>query len=323
MTRREFFIGAAATAAAGCVSSAAGAPAVDANLSVFMSDIHISGLNVKGQPTYQNPLLDRAIDQVLAMNPRPKRVLVFGDVALWNGRAADYAESAPKLKRLSDAGIEVTVTTGNHDHREPLFAAYPRQKAITPVPGRVTSTVDLGTADFLLLDSLQENPKGEGSGNAVDGTLDEAQAAWLMKTAAEAKRPFFVGAHHPAEELSVTVGSGEKAKKVSLLAALEDNPNFAGYVHGHNHRWYKNWYHKGYSKRHVVRYACLPSTGWWGTIGFATFRTFADRAELKLAPGNDFFFPKPLAAGERRPPAWDEIVKEDRESAACTFVYAH
>ena len=319
MTRREFFIGAAATAAAGCVSTGAGAPAVDANLSVFLSDIHISGLNVKGQPTYQNPLLDKAIDRILAMNPRPARALVFGDVALWNGRAADYAESAPKLKRLSDAGIEVTVTTGNHDHREPMFAAYPRQKEITPVPGRVTSKVDLGTADFLLLDTLDENPKGEGSGNGVAGTLDEAQAAWLMKTAAEATRPFFVGCHHPPEEIKVKVNG----KTVQVLAALEDNPNFAGYVHGHNHRWYRNWFHKGYSKRHVTRYACLPSTGWWGTIGFATFRTFADRAELKLAPGNDFFFPKPLAKDERRPPMWDEIVREDAASGTCTFPYAH
>ena len=324
MTRREFFIGAAATAAAGCVSATgADKPVVDQNLSVFLSDIHISGLNVKGQPTYQNPLLDKVLDQILAMNPRPARALVFGDVALWNGWAADYAESAPKLKRLSDAGIEVTVTTGNHDHREPLFAAYPRQKDITPVPGRVTSKVDLGTADFLLLDSLNENPKGEGTGNKVDGTLDDAQAAWLMKTAAEAKRPFFVGCHHPPQEVLVTVGSGKKAKKVSVLAALEDNPNFAGYVHGHNHRWYRNWFHKGYSKRHVVRYACLPSTGWWGTIGFATFSTFADRAESTLAPGHDFFFPKPLAEGERRPPMWDEIKREDAASGACTFLYAH
>ena len=319
MTRREFFIGAAATAAAGCVSSAAVTPSVDANLSVFLSDIHISGLNVKGQPTYQNPLLDKAIDRILAMSPRPARVVVFGDVALWVGRAADYAESAPKLKRLDDAGIEVTVTTGNHDHRETMFAAYPRQKTVTPVPGRVTSKVDLGQADLLLLDSLNENPQGEGTGNIVGGTLDDAQAAWLLKTAAEAKRPFFVGAHHPPDELSVTVGK----KKTALLAALADNPNFAGYIHGHNHRWYKNWYHKGYSKRHVVRFACLPSTGWWGTIGFATFRTCSDRAELELAPGNDFFFPRPLGADERRPATWDEIVKEDRASALCTFLYRH
>ena len=282
MTRRGFFFGAAAVAA----GTALGDDGVDENLSVFLSDIHISGVGVKGQPTYQNPLLDKAIDQVLAMRPRPKRAVVFGDVALWVGRAADYAESVPKLKRLSDAGIEVTVTTGNHDHRETMFAAYPAQLAKTPVPGRVTSVVNLGTADLFLLDTLDENPKGEGFGNNVPGTLDNAQTDWLMSAAAAAKRPFF-----------------------------------AGYIHGHNHRWFTEWFHSGYSRRHVPRIAGLPSTGWWGTIGFTTFRTFADRAELALAPGNDFFFPSPLNPGERRPPEWDDLVAE-QTGARCVFRYS-
>lgn len=308
ITRRGFFFGAAAAAA----GAAFGNDEVDGNLTVFLSDIHISGVGVKGQPTYQNPLLDKAIDQILALRPRPRRAVVFGDVALWRGLAADYAESAPRLKRLSDAGIEVTVTTGNHDHRETLFAAYPDQAKRTPVPGRVTSAVDLGTADLLLLDSLDENPKGEGSNNAVAGTLDEGQAKWLKEWAASAKRPFFVGAHHPPEEVPV---DGR-----NLLAKFETNKFFAGYIHGHNHRWYLRWFHNGYRRRHVVRIACLPSTGWWGTIGFSLFRTFADRAELALAPGNDFFFPKPLDPGEQRPPEWDDIVGEER-GGKCVFRY--
>ena len=283
ITRRGFFLGAAAAVA----GSALGKDGVDANLSVFLSDIHISGVGVKGQPTYQNPLLDKVIDQILAMRPRPARAVVFGDVALWVGRAADYAESAPKLKRLSDAGIEVTITTGNHDHRDTLFAAYPDQAKKTPVPGRVTSVVDLGTADLFLLDSLDENPAGEGKNNGVAGALDAAQAEWLKAAAKAAKRPFFVGAHHQPEEVPVD---------------------------GKNLRWTRRWFHNGYRRRHVVRIACLPSTGWWGTIGFAEFRTFADRAELSLAAGNDFFFPNPLKAGERRPPEWDDIVAEETGS---------
>lgn len=302
ITRRGFFFGAAAAVA----GTALGDEGIDRNLSVFLSDIHISGVGVKGQPTYQNPLLDKAIGQILAMRPRPARAVVFGDVALWVGRAADYAESAPRLKRLSDAGIEVTVTTGNHDHRATLFAAYPEQAKKTPVPGRVTSVVDLGTADLFLLDSLDENPAGEGKNNGVAGTLDAAQAEWLKAAAKAAKRPFFVGAHHQPEEVPV---DGR-----NLLCHLETNPLFAGYIHGHNHRWTRRWFHNGYKRRHVVRIACLPSTGWWGTIGFAEFRTFADRAELSLAAGNDFFFPNPLKAGERRPPEWDDIVAEETGS---------
>ena len=315
-SRREFIslgaCAACATPLAGCVGArGAATAAVDPNLSVLLSDIHVSGKNVKGQPTYQNPLFAKAVEQALAMRPRPKRALVFGDVALWNGLSADYEESAPLIRRLQDAGIDVFLTTGNHDHREPLFRFHPRQKEITPVPGRFVSVVDVGTADFVLLDSLKENAKGEGSGNAVDGALDATQTDWLMSFAASAKRPFFCGAHHPAHELRV----GKKP----LLAALGEYPLFAGYVHGHDHRWYKKWTKIAWSSPHIVRSACLPSTGWWGDIGFATFRTEANGARLSLVQ-NDFFFPKPLAEGQKRPAEWD-LIRRENAGDVCMFAY--
>lgn len=318
-SRRDFLsLGALATAATsltGCAGwrvQSASAPVVDPNLSAFLSDIHVSGRNVKKQPTYQNPLFEKAIDQVLALNPRPKRALIFGDVALWSGRNADYEESLPQIKRLKEAGIDVYLTTGNHDHREPLFRFHPHQLERTPVPGRLVSVVDVGTADFILLDTLQENPEGEGSSNKVDGALDAAQADWFLAFAEAAKRPFFCGGHHPPQEL--------KVRGKDLLQHLETNQQFCGYIHGHNHRWDKDWHHFGYSRLHVLRSACLPSTGWWGDIGFATFRTSADRATLSLVQ-NDFFFPRPLTAGAKRPPEWNEILHENA-GAVCTFPYA-
>ena len=310
-SRRRFLaLGASAVCAASLAKGAAPA-AVDPNLSVLLSDIHVSGPDVKGQPTYQNPLFAKVVEQVLALNPRPKRALVFGDVALWNGLSADYEASAPLLRRLRDADIDVYLTTGNHDHREPLFRFHPRQREITPVPDRLVSVVDVGTADFVLLDSLKENPKGEGSGNAVDGGLDAAQADWLMAFAAAAKRPFFCGAHHPPRELFV----GKK----KILAALGAFPLFAGYVHGHNHRWYKEWTPLAWSSARVARSVCLPSTGWWGDIGFATFRTEARGARLAFVQ-NDFFFPRPLAEGQARPAEWDLILRENAGDA-CAFAY--
>jgi len=306
MTRRNFLLGTAAGVAAAALGDAA---AVDANLSVFLSDIHVSG-DVPGQPTYQNPLFEKVVDQVLAMRPRPKQVVIFGDVALWTGRSEDYAASQPGIRRLEEAGIPVFLTTGNHDHRDVLFRFHPKQAALTPVPGRVTSVVDLGTADLLLLDSLDENPAGEGKGNPVAGTLDAAQADWMLAFAASARRPFFVGCHHPPEELSVTVAGQQK----NILAALHRNDRFAGFIHGHNHRWVRSWAHVGYAPQRVVRVACLPSTGWWGNIGFATMRTGADQAELAFVQ-NDFFFPAPLKPGEKRPAEWDELMRENRDSS--------
>lgn len=310
LTRRTFFKGAAATAAFPFVANAMKADCVDQNLSVFMSDIHVAGM-VNKQPTYQNPLFEKAVDQVLAMRPRPKRVVVFGDIALWVGRHQDYEASLPGLMRLREAGIDLVVTTGNHDHRDAMSKYHKEQYQASPVAGRFVSAVDLGTADLFLMDSLKENAKGEGSGNAVDGALDEEQQHWLYEVAHAAKRPFFVGAHHPIDEL--------KFGKKPLITMLDEVDNFAGYIHGHDHRWYRKWHHVGYSKRRIHRSACLPSTGWWGDIGFATMRTYADRAELAVVE-NDFFFPKPLAEGERRPREWDLLIAESR-GTSCIFTY--
>ena len=318
MTRRSFFAGVlAATAVPTIARAMMAAGGKDPNLSVFLSDIHVASAGIKtkwgAQPDYQNPLFERAIDEILAMRPLPARVVVFGDVALWFGWHQDYEQSLPGFNRLKDAGIDVFVTTGNHDHREPLFKAHPRQAEITPVPGRFVSVVDLGTADLLLVDSLQENPDGEGSRNEVSGALDQSQQDWLKEWTKNAKRPYFIGAHHQPEE--VLIG------KEKIASAFAKCPLFAGYIHGHNHRWRKNWYQDGsYSRTAVKRSVCLPSTGWWGDIGYAVMRTFADRAELRLVE-NDFFFPKPLAAGELRPREWDEILSENRASAHMTFPF--
>ena len=318
ITRRTFFTGAVAAAAAPLATKVAAAVRTkDPNLSVFMSDIHVANGEIKSkwgiQPTYQNAYFKKAVDAVLAMDPLPARVVVFGDVALWHGHLKDYEVSLPEFRRLNDAGIETFVTTGNHDHREPMFKCHPRQAEITPVPGRLVSVIDLGTADLLLMDSLQENQEGEGSWNEVSGALDQKQQDWLKEWVKNAKRPFFIGAHHQSEE--VLIG------KDKVASAFANCPLFAGYIHGHNHRWRKNWYQDGtYSRTMVKRAVCLPSTGWWGDIGYAEMRTFADRAELKLVE-TDFYFPRPLKPGEKRPREWDEILSENRACAHMTFPF--
>jgi hypothetical protein len=105
-----------------------------------------------------------------------------------------------------------------------------------------------------------------------------------------------------------------------LLSHFEKNPYFVGYVHGHDHRWCRAWKAFSWGCPRVVPSVCLPSTGWWGNIGFATFRTEADRATLAFVQ-NDFFFPKPLPPGAARPRQWEEILRENaRES--CTFAYS-
>lgn len=282
----------------------------DPGLSVFLSDIHVSGPAVRGQPTYQNPLFERTVDRILAMRPLPARVVVFGDVALWVGRHEDYEASLPAFDRMRAAGIGIFVTTGNHDHRDVMFRYHPRQAGLTPVPGRFVSVIDLGSADLLLLDTLREDPRGEGAFNAVGGELDDRQWAWLEEESAKRTRPFFVGAHHQPDDLN-----GRNVRKT-----LYSRKNFVGWIHGHDHKWMRDWFHDdSYAERKVCPLLGLPSTGWWGDIGFTTFRTFADHAELALEQ-DDFFFPRPLEAGESRPAAWDERLRANRGSV-CRIPY--
>ena len=320
MTRRLFFIGAAAATAAPVVAKAMMVGnCVDENLSVFISDIHVSGEGIKTkwgeQPTYQNPLFEKAADQILAMRPRPKRVVCFGDIALWFGYAKDYEASLPGFKRITDAGIELYLAMGNHDKRQVFLKYHPSYAKSSPVPGRIVSVVDLGTCDLLLLDSLKEGAPEEGADNAVDGTIDRAQWDWLKAECQKRTRPFLCGAHHSPREMTIEI----EGKRQGVLSFLREAPFFRGWIQGHDHTWSTDFFMENWGSRKIFRKAVLPSTGWWGDIGYGVMRTYADRAELTLVE-NDFFFPTPLKEGESRPAQWDEIVAENR-GRRCTFTY--
>ena len=317
LTRRDMLFGTAATVAiAGCKSGSGffGAAGKDPNLSVFLSDIHVAygGIQTKWgpQPVYQNALFERTIDEILAMRPRPARVVIFGDIALWFGYRRDYETSLPLLKRLTAAGIDLYLTTGNHDHRLEMFECHPRQAEITPVPGRFVSDIDLGSCDLLLLDTLHETGQKEGDGNDVGGDLDDAQMAWLENRVKTASRPFFCGGHHSPRDLH--------GRDVRTL--LRKCPLFVGWIHGHDHKFSETWFSENYADgSHIRRIAVLPSTGWWGDIGYVTFRTCPDRAVLALEE-KDFFFPRPLKPGGARPADWDLILAEHR-GRSVTFTY--
>ena len=319
-TRREFFIGAAATAVVPVVAKAMMAGnCVDENLSVFISDVHVGGAGIMTkwgeQPTYQNSLFEKTVDEILAMRPRPKRVVCFGDIALWFGYAKDYEASLPGFRRLTDAGIELYLTMGNHDKRQAFLKYHPSCAKSSPVPGRIVSVVDLGTCDLLLLDSLNESSPEEGTGNPVPGAIDKAQWDWLEAEAKRRTRPFFCGAHHSPQELTQTVDGG----KTTVLSILRGVPLFRGWIHGHDHLWSKGTIIENYGANSLLRKVVLPSTGWWGDIGYGVFRTYEDRAVLSLVQ-SDYFFSRPLAEGRARPPQWDAQIEENR-GQRCTFFY--
>lgn len=293
----------------GIVSGMMTSPKFDEQLSVLLADPHVGfpGIETKWgpQPDYQNRYLTRAIDEVLAMRPLPRRVIVLGDLALWFGFKQDYATVRPMLDRITAAGIDLYVTMGNHDHRDSARLYFPEAAAKSPVAGRFVSIVDLGTADLVLLDTLKENPAGEGSMNPTEGELDEDQRAWFRDFCSKRTRPFFVAAHHDAARLGVQ----------AFLNAL---PLYCGWINGHGHVWQPEPRMRSWLSNELTFSVTLPSTGWSCDIGYATLRTERDRAVLSLVQ-YDFFFPAPVPSSVPRPPAWDQQIRDHQNRRQVFF----
>ena len=312
LSRRHFlFCAGAASLAGGCASGRffTGAAAdYDPDLTLFLSDIHLS--KGQGGVCYQRDKFAVLVAEILKLNPLPARAVVFGDLARHAGTKDDYVEAVKALKPLRDAGIDITIGMGNHDRRSTFFELFPDHAKRTKLPGRVVSVVEAGAVDFLMLDGLQgTDDRPWGDMGPVPGALDPAQQEWVKDVLPKWKKPVFVCSHFPVEELNVC------GKPLSSL--LLDAPAVAGYIHGHNHRWYSVPMHR-WGKRTVKRSLGLPSTGHWGDIGYALFRTSGDRAEVALRQ-TEYFFPYPPKAGEmvdRR--VWDVICAEN-QNRTCTF----
>ena len=280
----------------------------DPDLTVLLSDLHVNGT----EDSHQLGRLERAVGEILALNPLPARAVVFGDIACMYGRKEDYARAAPALKRLEDAGISVTLGVGNHDRRSTFFEKYPSYAARTKVPGRVVSVCNAGAVDFLMLDGLQgADDRAQNDMGPITGQLDKNQQDWLLAALPAWKKPVFVCSHFPVGDLSV----GGKP----LAHLLARTPSVAGYIHGHDHRWYTREVREAWRKTAPKRSLCLPSTGAWGDIGYALLRTSEGRAVASLVQ-REFFYPKPPKPGAPVELLWKTIVQAN-QNKTCTFTW--
>lgn len=315
VSRRGFlWLGGAAGAsfAGGCASGrlfTGGAAEHDPDLTVFLSDIHVNGQ--KEGPTYQRDKIARAVAEILKMDPLPARAVVFGDLAWLWGNKMDYERSAPYLKLLEDAGIPVTIGMGNHDRRSAFLEVHPKYAQTTKVPGRIVSVVDAGAVDFLMLDGLQgTDTRGPKDSGPVPGALSKDQQDWVLDVLPKWKKPVFVCSHFPVQDLK----AGGKPLDRLLIASQ----NVAGYIHGHDHRWYTKFMGKRVARTRVKRTLCLPSTGHWGDIGYALMRTDGDKATVTLRQ-SDFYYPGPDPIDPVDRELWKIVVREN-QGLSCTFL---
>ena len=303
--RREFikFGGLfAAAGVAGCRSLfTASAKDYDDSLTVFISDLHVGG--TERSDKYQESALRRAVAEILRMDPLPRRVVCFGDIAWLTGLRPDYQRSKPILQQLVDAGIDLKMTMGNHDRRSTFLELWPEYAKSSPVPGRIVSVIPLQHADLVLLDALKgSDDRGERDMGPVDGTIDPAQLEWFESWVAQAKRPFFIGTHQCSDL---------RLEGKSLAQRTLKSPFAAGWIHGHDHRWAQDFRIESWRSTRTLPILTLPSTGHWGDIGYVRFRTSPGQALAELVQ-YDFYFPKPVEAS-KRPASWDLWVADNRD----------
>ena len=186
------------------------------------------------------------------------------------------------------------------------------------MPGRIVNIVSLGTADLVVLDGLQgSDERARTDAGPGQAKLFPDVFAWCKKELPKRERPFFVCAHWPIQEFTYPVKG--KAKTADLAKWLVNHaPQCKGYLYGHLHRWRPEWIHMDWKNTRILRTLCLPSNGLWGDIGYATFRTSADRAVCALEL-RDFYFPREPATSAR-PAAWKVKVEETRGQRV-TFLY--
>lgn len=270
----------------------------DEDAVILISDMHV--LPNGHTPGY----LTRVVNEILAMNPLPRNVIGLGDLANLYGHVEDYECARQLFAPLEEAGINLTLGMGNHDRRENFARVFPEKAVTTRLFDRMVFVVKTPRADFIVLDSLQESPDlGKW---ITPGAISQEQMDWLRDTLRSYQKPVFVAAHHSLDETKV-------------LPLLRDCPSCCGYLFGHEHRWRTDSPVFQWGKRGILRTMCLPSTGYWGDIGYVQLHLDEDRAVATLHQ-SEYFFNYPLKEGEERPLQW-ALNAQDNDGSHCSFSY--
>ncbi|ACL61508.1 phosphodiesterase [Methylobacterium nodulans] len=193
-----------------------------------ITDLHV---RPRGRPAYRvaetNMLVERAIDALIALQPRPDVVLVTGDLTDC-GLPEEYALLRSLLGRLP---IPIFVVPGNHDRREALRAGLPAAWLPDATQDFVQYVVDDWPMRLIGLDTLVP-----GSSH---GELCERRLAFLEDALAAGRdRPTLLFMHHPPfacgmEDMDrIRLIDGE-ARFRALVGA---HANIERIVCGHHHR---------------------------------------------------------------------------------------
>lgn len=189
-----------------------------------ITDIHL-GFDPGNPDEFNRQRLDRTLQALLALDPRPDLLLATGDIA-------DDGDDVDSYRRFREAiaGLPFPVypAMGNHDSREPFLALFPD---VPNVGGFIQYAIDDLPLRILVLDTLEVGRHGGG--------FCEVRADWLRARLAEApSRPTAIVLHHPplATGLSWMTENPDAEWVTRLRRIVEAQDNVVAMIAGHLHR---------------------------------------------------------------------------------------
>ncbi|MCP3144276.1 phosphodiesterase [Pyxidicoccus xibeiensis] len=191
-----------------------------------ISDFHIGVAGADMDRRFDSAArLERAVQHLIRMEPRPDAVLCTGDLVN-DGLPEEYARLAALLKPLP---MPWYVIPGNHDDREHLRAAFAHQGYL-PAQGFLHYAVELGPLRLIGLDTHVPGEPG--------GRLCAERLAWLEARLAEAPgRPTLVFMHHPPFATGIHRADMMGLEGSDALAAvIARHPQVERVLCGHLHR---------------------------------------------------------------------------------------
>jgi 3',5'-cyclic AMP phosphodiesterase CpdA len=189
-----------------------------------ITDIHL-GFDQGNPDEYNRQRLDRTLQSLVEMQPRPDLLLITGDLAEEGDDEISYARLREALAPLP---FPVYFAMGNHDSREPFRRAFPEAGH---ADGFIQYAIEDGPLRILVLDTLEEGRHGGG--------FCETRAAWLRARLAEApERATLIVLHHPPIETGLSwMTEDPDAGWVERLAGIVGaQTNIVAMIAGHLHR---------------------------------------------------------------------------------------
>jgi len=188
---------------------------------------HLSDTHLMTGPAAAEPALglERAIDGVLGLEPRPDCIVITGDLTE-RGHPEEYAALHAILRRCR---IPVHLVVGNHD--KPVALA--EEFGGTPCLGGGSATnyiVDYPDATIVVLDSRVPGRK--------EGILGAGRLVWLDEMLSKRTDvPVFVCVHHPPVPVGIPyLDSMRLTDGEAFAAVIKHHPHVARVLCGHVHR---------------------------------------------------------------------------------------